>query len=238
MKVARPVRRAGRRNPPIERRQGTPVRPYTKLAGPERGIYYELFVIIDIYSRYIVGWIVAAAETGELAQAFIADAIDTQEVGHSQLTLHADRGSSMTSKPVSQLLVDLGVTRSHSRPSVSNDNPYSEAQFKTLKYCPEFPDRFGSIEDARTFCAGFFEHYTTSTGTQASGSTPQHRSTTAPPPKSGPTAPRRSPLPTKPTRPDSGTSHPPHPNSRPRPGSTNPTEKHSYKTTRNLSHSP
>ena len=131
----------------------------TKLAGPERGIYYELFVIIDIYSRYVVGWIVAAAETGELAEAFIADAIDTQGVGHGQLTLHADRGSSMTSKPVSQLLVDLGVTRSHSRPSVSNDNPYSEAQFKTLKYCPEFPGRFGSIEDARTFCAEFFEHY-------------------------------------------------------------------------------
>ena len=117
----------------------------TKLAGPERGVYYELFVIIDIYSRYVVAWTVAAAETGELAEAFIADALDCQGVQRDQLTLHADRGSSMTSKPVAQLLVDLGITRSHSRPSVSNDNPYSEAQFKTLKYCPAFPGRFGSI---------------------------------------------------------------------------------------------
>ncbi|MGB7237373.1 MAG: IS3 family transposase [Rhodococcus sp. (in: high G+C Gram-positive bacteria)] len=131
----------------------------TKLAGPERGIYYELFVIIDIFSRYIVGWTVEAAETGERAESFIAEAIDTQGVGRDQLTLHADRGSSMTSKPVSQLLVDLGVTRSHSRPSVSNDNPYSEAQFKTLKYCPAFPQRFGSIQDARRFCTAFFDHY-------------------------------------------------------------------------------
>jgi putative transposase len=131
----------------------------TKLAGPERGIYYELFVIIDIFSRYIVGWTVEAAETGERAESFIADAIDSQGVGRDQLTLHADRGSSMTSKPVSQLLVDLGVTRSHSRPSVSNDNPYSEAQFKTLKYCPAFPRRFGSIQDARSFCTAFFDHY-------------------------------------------------------------------------------
>jgi putative transposase len=131
----------------------------TKLTGPERGIYYELFVILDIYSRYVVAWTVAAAETGELAQAFIADALDRQGVGRHQLTLHADRGSSMTSKPVAQLLVDLGVARSHSRPSVSNDNPYSEAQFKTLKYCPAFPARFGSIADARAFCAAFFDHY-------------------------------------------------------------------------------
>jgi putative transposase len=131
----------------------------TKLPGPERGIYYELFVIIDIYSRYVTGWIVAPAETGELAEAFIADAIDRQGVGRDQLTLHADRGSSMKSKPVVQLLVDLGVTRSHSRPSTSNDNPYSEAQFKTLKYCPAFPTRFGSIHDARAFCEAFFDHY-------------------------------------------------------------------------------
>ena len=131
----------------------------TKLAGPERGVYYELFVIIDIYSRYVVAWCVAEAETGELAEAFIADAFDSQGVDRHQLTLHADRGSSMTSKPVAQLLVDLGVTRSHSRPSVSNDNPYSEAQFKTLKYCSAFPGRFGSIADARSFCAAFFDHY-------------------------------------------------------------------------------
>lgn len=131
----------------------------TKLQGPERGVYYELFVIIDIFSRYVVAWMVSPAETGELAEAFIADALAGQDVEADQLTLHADRGTSMTSKPVAQLLVDLGVARSHSRPHVSNDNPYSEAQFKTLKYCPAFPGRFGSIEDARSFATAFFEHY-------------------------------------------------------------------------------
>ena len=131
----------------------------TKLRGPQRGVYYELFVIIDIFSRYIVGWTVAAAETGELAKEFIAETLAAQNVGPGDLSLHADRGTSMTSKPVAQLLVDLGVARSHSRPHVSNDNPYSEAQFKTLKYCPAFPGQFGSIQDARTFCATFFEHY-------------------------------------------------------------------------------
>jgi putative transposase len=131
----------------------------TKLQGPERGVYYELFVIIDIFSRYIVGWMVSPAETGELAEAFIADTLARQGIDRDQLTLHADRGTSMTSKPVAQLLVDLGVARSHSRPHVSNDNPYSEAQFKTLKYCPAFPGRFGSIEDARAFCSAFFDHY-------------------------------------------------------------------------------
>lgn len=131
----------------------------TKLQGPTRGVYYELFVIIDIFSRYVVGWMVSPAETGELAEAFIADALATHGIDRDQLTLHADRGTSMTSKPVAQLLVDLGVARSHSRPHVSNDNPYSEANFKTLKYCPAFPGRFGSIEDARSFCALFFDHY-------------------------------------------------------------------------------
>ena len=131
----------------------------TKLQGPERGVYYECFVMIDIFSRYVVGWMVSPAETGELAEAFIAETLTRQGVGRDTLTLHADRGTSMTSKPVAQLLVDLGVARSHSRPHVSNDNPYSEANFKTLKYCPAFPGRFGSIEDARAFCADFFEHY-------------------------------------------------------------------------------
>jgi putative transposase len=131
----------------------------TKLQGPQRGVYYELFVIIDIFSRYVVGWMVSPAETGELAEAFIADALARQVITPDRLTLHADRGTSMTSKPVAQLLVDLGVARSHSRPHVSNDNPYSEAQFKTLKYCPAFPGRFGSIQDARLFCSVFFEHY-------------------------------------------------------------------------------
>jgi putative transposase len=131
----------------------------TKLQGPTRGTYYELFVIIDIFSRYVVGWMVSPAETGELAEAFIADTLQRHGIDRDQLTLHADRGTSMTSKPVAQLLVDLGVARSHSRPHVSNDNPYSEANFKTLKYCPAFPGRFGSIHDARAFCAVFFDHY-------------------------------------------------------------------------------
>jgi putative transposase len=131
----------------------------TKLRGPERGVYFELFVIIDIYSRYVVAWTVAAAETGELAKEFIDAAISGQGVGPDQLTLHADRGTSMTSKPVAQLLVDLGVARSHSRPHVSNDNPYSEAGFKTLKYCPAFPGSFGSIQHARQFCETFFDYY-------------------------------------------------------------------------------
>jgi putative transposase len=130
----------------------------TKLRGPNRGEYYDLYVILDIFSRYVVGWL-APIESAELATDFIHDAVLTQGVDRGQLTIHADRGSSMRSKPVSQLMVDLGVTRSHSRPHVSNDNPYSEAAFKTLKYCPAFPDRFGSIEDARAFCAEFFEHY-------------------------------------------------------------------------------
>jgi len=145
---------------PTGRNPGTAPRsdPYTKLKGPERGKYYELFVIIDIFSRYVVAWCVAPAETGELAESFIAEALTVQGIEKHQLALHADRGTSMTSKPVAQLLVDLGVARSHSRPHVSND-PYIEASFKTLKYCPAFPGRFGSIEDARAFCTVFFEHY-------------------------------------------------------------------------------
>lgn len=131
----------------------------TKLQGPQRGIYYQLYVIIDIYSRYVVGWTVAATETGELAEQLIADTLARHDIKRDQLALHADRGTSMTSKPVAQLLIDLGVDRSHSRPHVSNDNPYSEANFKTLKYCPAFPVRFGSIEDARAFCTVFFDYY-------------------------------------------------------------------------------
>jgi putative transposase len=131
----------------------------SKLKGPSKGVYYDLYVIIDIYSRYVVGWMVAPTETAELAKAFIADTIQTQGITTAVLTIHADRGTSMTSKPVAVLLAELGVTRTHSRPHVSNDNPYSEAAFKTLKYCPAFPDRFGSIEDARAFSAEFFEYY-------------------------------------------------------------------------------
>ncbi len=145
----------------------------TKLQGPERGVYYECFVIIDIFSRYVVGWMVSPAETGELAEVFIADTLATHGIGRDQLILHADRGTSMTSKPVAQLLVDLGVARSHSRPHVSNDNPYSEANFKTLKYCPAFPGRFGSIEDARAFCGAFFDTTTMSIAMPALACTPR-----------------------------------------------------------------
>jgi putative transposase len=131
----------------------------TKLRGPTRSEYFELYVIIDIYSRYVVGWLVAEAETGDLAKDFIEATLTAQGITRDQLTLHADRGTSMTSKPVSQLLVDLGVARSYSRPHVSNDNPYSEAAFKTLKYCRAFPKSFGSIQDARVFCTEFFAYY-------------------------------------------------------------------------------
>lgn len=128
----------------------------TKLRGPERGVYYELYVVLDIYSRYVVGWTVAAREDAEIAKELIAQAAAIHGAPGS---VHADRGTSMTSKPVAQLLVDLGVARSHSRPHVSNDNPYSEAQFKTLKYAPAFPQTFGSLADARAFGEMFFDYY-------------------------------------------------------------------------------
>jgi putative transposase len=131
----------------------------TKLLGPAKWSYFYLYVLLDIYSRYVVGWMVAHRESAQLAKKLIAQTLKKQGIERGQLTVHADRGSSMTSKPVALLLADLGVTKTHSRPSVSNDNPFSEAQFKTLKYRPEFPDRFGSIEDARAFCVGFFDWY-------------------------------------------------------------------------------
>jgi putative transposase len=131
----------------------------TKLLGPAKWSYFYLYVLLDIYSRYVVGWMVAHRESAQLAKKLIAESVRKQSIERGQLTVHADRGSSMTSKPVALLLADLGVTKTHSRPSVSNDNPFSEAQFKTLKYRPEFPDRFGSIEDARAFCVGFFDWY-------------------------------------------------------------------------------
>lgn len=131
----------------------------TKLLGPEKWTYYYLYVIIDIYSRYVVGWLLARAERALLAERLLADTIRKQQVEPHTLVIHADRGSSMASKPVAFLLADLGVTKSHSRPHVSNDNPYSESQFKTLKYRPDFPERFGSLEDARSFCQRFFAWY-------------------------------------------------------------------------------
>jgi len=128
----------------------------TTLRGPRRGVSYDLYVVIDIFSRYVVAWCVALSEDGELAKELIADTVARHQVPPGQLTIHADRGSSMTSNPVTELLSFLGIGRSHSRPHVSNDNPYSEAQFKTLTYCPAFPERFGCIEDARAFCEAFF----------------------------------------------------------------------------------
>jgi len=131
----------------------------TKLLGPMKWTYYYLYVIIDIFSRYVVGWMVAHRESAALATRLIEQTCKKQRIAAGQLTVHADRGSSMTSKCVAQLLSDLGITKTHSRPHVSNDNPYSEAQFKTLKYCPQFPGRFGCIEDARSFCRDFFNWY-------------------------------------------------------------------------------
>lgn len=131
----------------------------TKLKGPHKWTYYYLYVILDIFSRYVVGWMVATQESTSLAKRLISDSCEKQTIEPGQLTLHADRGSSMSSKGVAQLLADLGATKSHSRPHVSNDNPFSESQFKTLKYRPDFPKRFGSLEDSRIFCRSFFQWY-------------------------------------------------------------------------------
>ena len=131
----------------------------TKLRGPAKWTCYHLYVIIDVFSRYVVGWMVAHRESSTLAKKLIAETCERQGVGPEQLTLHADRGTSMKSKPVAMLLADLGVTKTHSRPQVSNDNPYSEANFKTMKYRPDFPDRFGGIQDARGFSGDYFGWY-------------------------------------------------------------------------------
>jgi putative transposase len=131
----------------------------TKLRGPVKWSWFYLYVILDIYSRYVVGWMVASRESAALAEVLIRQTVAKQAVRRDQLTIHADRGSSMTSKPDAFLLADLGITQSHSRPHVSDDNPYSEAQFKTLKYRPDFPDRFASIEAARQHCQSFFAWY-------------------------------------------------------------------------------
>ena len=131
----------------------------TKLLGPAKWTYFYLYVIMDIFSRYVVGWMIAPAESAALAERLIGETCAKQNIEKGQLTLHADRGSSMKSKPVALLLSDLGVTKTHSRPYTSDDNPYSEAQFKTLKYRPDFPERFGGIEDSRSFCQDFFPWY-------------------------------------------------------------------------------
>lgn len=131
----------------------------TKLKGPSKWTYYYLYVILDVFSRYVVGWMISERETAELAEAFIAETCAKERIGPDQLTLHADRGSAMTSKSVAQLLADLGVVKTHSRPHVSNDNPYSESQFKTLKYRADFPAQFGSAADARAWARPFFQWY-------------------------------------------------------------------------------
>jgi putative transposase len=133
----------------------------TKLLGPAKWTYFYLYVILDLFSRYVVGWMVAHHERAALAKKLIAQCYQRQGIPPGALTLHADRGPSMTSKPVALLLSDLGVTKTHSRPYVSNDNPFSEAQFKTMKYRPDFPERFGSIQHARGHGHVFFPWYNT-----------------------------------------------------------------------------
>ena len=131
----------------------------TKLRGPVKWTWFYLYVIIDIFSRYVPGWMLARREHAKLAEALLAETITKQNIEHGRLTIHSDRGGAMIAKPVAFMLADLGVTKSHSRPHCSNDNPFSESQFRTLKYRPEFPDRFGSYEDAHAFCSWFFDWY-------------------------------------------------------------------------------
>jgi putative transposase len=133
----------------------------TKLRGPVKWTYFYLYVILDIFSRYVVGWMVAPRETAGLAQKLIRESCKKQAIDPGQLTIHADRGSPMIARTTAQLFVTLGISKSHSRPHVSDDNPYSESQFKTLKYCPGFPDRFGSLQHAVAFCRSFFTWYNT-----------------------------------------------------------------------------
>ncbi|MFT7487671.1 MAG: putative transposase [Candidatus Promineifilaceae bacterium] len=131
----------------------------TKLKGPQKWSHFHLYVIMDIYSRCVVGWMVASRESASLAERLIMETCEKQGITKEQLTIHADRGTSMRSKLVAQLMADLGITKTHSRPHTSNDNPYSEAQFKTLKYHHTFPKSFGCIEDAQSYLRGFFEWY-------------------------------------------------------------------------------
>jgi len=161
-------RRAQSRHPAYAAPQLLATRPnevwswdITKLLGPEKWSYFYLYVILDVFSRYVVGWMVADGESAALAEKLIAQTCERERIEPGQLTLHADRGSSMKSKPVALLLSDLGVNKTHSRPHVSDDNPFSEAQFKTFKYRPNFPKFFGSREHARNHCADFFPWYNT-----------------------------------------------------------------------------
>jgi len=133
----------------------------TKLKGPVKWTCFYLYVILDVFSRYVVGWLAAVQDSATLAQRLIQQTCERQGIEQGQLTIHADRGPAMVAKSVALLLADLGVTKTHGRPHVSNDNPYSESQFKTLKYHPEFPDRFGSLQDVRSFLLDFFQWYNT-----------------------------------------------------------------------------
>jgi putative transposase len=131
----------------------------TQLRGPVKWSSFYLYVILDIFSRYVVGWMIALQAAAHLAQELIEESCRMQNIQPGQLTLHADRGNPMVSKTLALLMADLGITKSHSRPSVSNDNPFSEAQFKTMKYRPDYPERFGSLLDARLWARGFFPWY-------------------------------------------------------------------------------
>jgi putative transposase len=161
-------RRAIRRHPTYARPELLATAPrqvwswdITKLRGPQPGEWYNLYVVIDIFSRMVVGWLLAEREEASLAERLIADACTREGIEPQQLIVHADRGAPMTSKLVAELMLDLGVTRSHSRPSVSNDNPYSEAQFKTLKYSPSYPDRFASLAETQAWVTTFIDWYNT-----------------------------------------------------------------------------
>ena len=175
----------------------------TKLKGPQRGDYYDCYVVLDIFSRYVVAWCVAPSESGELAKELIADAIARHQVPPGQLTIHADRGSSMTSNPVTGLYTFLGIRRSHSRPHVSNDNCYSEAQFKTLKYCPAFPGASAASRTPGRSARRSSTTTTMNTATPASATTRPRRFTTPPPPKYALSGPRPCRPPTPPAPNDS-----------------------------------
>ena len=159
-------RRAQRQHPPYAKPELLAEAPnevwswdITKLKGPRPWQYFHLYAILDVFSRYAVGWTVQQREDQHVARDLIAQTLQQQQIARDRLTIHADRGSSMRSKPVAFLLADLGVLKTHSRPYTSTDNPYSESQFKTLKYRPGFPDRFASLEHAREFCRTFFSWY-------------------------------------------------------------------------------
>ncbi len=159
-------RRAQRRHPVYVRPQLVARAPrqvwtwdITKIRGSQRRVYYHLYAILDIFSRYVVGWMLAKHESGSLARRFIQQTLDKEGIGRHQLVLHSDRGTSMRSKTVAEMLDDLGVTKSHSRPRTSNDNPFSESQFKTLKYSAYFPGQFGSVAQGREFLRLFFGWY-------------------------------------------------------------------------------